>query len=303
MDSLKTLMDNKNYELVVKLTDNTEDYLSLFYRMSALLALGRIEEALGVIDKHKNVLLYKPSLLIKFHIEILCLLGRFDDAFNALTDYKELPYESQETEELLSSMTDYIRQEEKKSYQTQHIDEDDVRKSLFSDNDDEVIFALNAVRKMSLETFLLPILKILRSHKSQFVRSFALLLLVDFKYDKEVDYLHIDKLIKVVPAKLDKPFVVAGYDVKELSFAFQSAFHDPSLEETAMHILSSYLIYIYPETIDLNKEEVVVLFAYLGYKMLHNDSFDFEKECQTRKLDYQKLTLIAEKIESVIQSF
>ena len=36
MDSLKTLMDKKQYDLVIKLTENSNDSIALFYRLSAL---------------------------------------------------------------------------------------------------------------------------------------------------------------------------------------------------------------------------------------------------------------------------
>ena len=45
MDSLKTLMDKKQYDLVLKLTENSQDSLALFYRLSAMLATGKSEEA------------------------------------------------------------------------------------------------------------------------------------------------------------------------------------------------------------------------------------------------------------------
>ena len=46
MDSLKTLFDKKQYDLVLKITETSKDAQSLFYRISALLALGKSEEAL-----------------------------------------------------------------------------------------------------------------------------------------------------------------------------------------------------------------------------------------------------------------
>ena len=79
MDSLKTLMDKKSYDLVIKLTENSSDALSLFYRISALLAVGQIEDALQVILTKRNILKSRLVLLIKFHLEILCLLKRFDE--------------------------------------------------------------------------------------------------------------------------------------------------------------------------------------------------------------------------------
>ena len=116
MDSLKTLMDKKQYDLVIKLTENSQDALALLYRISALLAVGQSEQALIVIKGNRDILQTKLSLLIKFHIEILCLLGRYDEAYDELRYYQELPYESQEVEEILRAMPEYIRKEEKNRF-------------------------------------------------------------------------------------------------------------------------------------------------------------------------------------------
>ena len=176
MDSLKTLMDKKQYDLVIKLTENSRDPIALFYRLSALLSVGQSEEALNVIKYNRLLLQQKLSLLIKFHIEILCLLRRFDEAYSELEYYKELPYESQEVEEILRAMPNYIRKEEKASYgHTPQIDEDELRKHLLSENDEEVLAALDTIKNLPLDHFLLNILKLARSHSRQVVRTFALL--------------------------------------------------------------------------------------------------------------------------------
>ena len=43
MDSLKTLLDQKKYELVLKLTERSESANDLFYRISAFICLGKYE--------------------------------------------------------------------------------------------------------------------------------------------------------------------------------------------------------------------------------------------------------------------
>ena len=81
MDSLKSLMDKRQYDLVIKLTEDSQDMNYLFYRISALLATGKGEEALSVIKKNREILQGDLPLLMKIHIEILCLLNNFDEAY------------------------------------------------------------------------------------------------------------------------------------------------------------------------------------------------------------------------------
>ena len=305
MDSLKTLMDNKSYELVIKLTENSRDPISLFYRISALLAVGQSQNALQVIEINRFILQEKLALLIKFHIEILCLLRRFDDAYNELEYYKNLPYESQEVEEILQAMPKYIRKEEMASASGPHqLDEEDIKKRLLCDNDEEVLAALDDIKASPINNYLIYILKLMRSHSRQVIRSFALLLLVNQKYDKEVDFLHFDKLIKVVPSSLEEPFIIPGYGtIDKLSYALQSEYHDPSIAQNALQLISSYILYIYPQKISFTKDEIVVIFGYLAKKLLLIDNSDLEKVCFEKGLDYQKVLSDMKQIEEALKSF
>ena len=304
MDSLKSLMDKKAYDLVLKLTENSHDAISLFYRLSALLAVGQSEEALKLILTRRLILQQKLALLIKFHIEILCLLRRFDEAYRELDYYKELPYESQEVEEILRAMPSYIRKEEKASFGQRHLDEDELKKMLLSDNDEDVLAALDSIKSLPLDGYLLIILKIMRSHPRQIIRTFALLLLVDKKYDKEVDFLYVSNIMKVVPSSLNDPFIIpdiGGLD--KVSFALQSEYHDPSIAQNALHILSSYILYIYPKQIDFSLDEILIIFGTLAKKLLLTETNDLESLCFSKGLDYLKVRKSIQEIEEDLKNF
>ena len=304
MDSLKSLMDKKQYDLVIKLTENSNDSVALFYRLSALMAVGQSEEALNLIKNKRLILQKRLDILIKVHIEILCLLGHFDEAYSELRYYQELPYESQVVEEILKAMPDYIRKEERNSFRRVEKSEEEIHSLLMSNNDEEVLAALDAIKNAPLSSYLLPILKILRSHPRQVVRSFALLLLVNLKYDNEVDFLDNGNLIKVVPSSLEEPFKIPGYkNLEDFSFALQATYHDPSVVNNAINIISSYLIYIYPHQLSLNKQESLIVFGYLAKRLLHINDNDLEDVCLKYQLDYQKVMQEIEKIDEVLKNF
>ena len=303
MDSLKTLMDQKNYDLVIKLTENSNDAISLFYRLSALLAVGQSEEALNLIKSKRLIMQKRLALLIKFHIEILCLLKRFDEAYEELKYYEELPYESQEIEEVIRSMPVYIRNEEKQAYAAP-IDEDQLRAMLINGNDGEILAALDRIKALPINPFLLNIFKITTTHKRQIIRSIALLVLVYKKYDKEVKFLHHDKIITLIPSEMDDPFIVPGYSsLEEFSFALQSAYHDPSISDNALNVISSYLLYIYPDKLDLSKEESLVVFGYIAKKLLKISIDDLEKLCEEKNLDYLKIKNRMQEVEEDLANF
>lgn len=304
MDSLKTLMDKKQYELVIKITENSEDSLSLFYRLSALLAVSRINDALALIKEKRQVLLTKPAILMKIHIEILCLLGKFDEAYEELNYYKELPYENQQTEELLRYLPKYIREEELKLYKHKEVGQDEIRKKLLSKDDNDVLTALDAVRDQPIENFLLPIFNILKTYPKQMIRAFALLLLVAKKYDKVVSYLYLDKLIEVKPSTLGDPFVVDGVgDINSISQAIQNAYHNPSLSQNAISILSSYLVYTYPNKPKYNLDEFVVIFGSLAVSLLQIKDHDLASMCLERNLDIDKVQKEITEIRELLKDF
>lgn len=304
MDSLKSLMDKKQYELVLKITENSQDSLSLFYRLSALLAVNRINDALALIKDKRSILIAKPAILMKIHIEILCLLGRFDEAYEELNYYKELPYENQQTEELLNYLPKYIREEEKKLFKRQEVGQEEIRKKLLSKNDNDVLTALNAVREYDLNSFLLPILNILKTYPKQMIRSYALLLLTAKSYDKVVPFLSQDKLIEVKPSELKDPFVLEGIgDIEAISQLFQNAYHNPSLVQNAVNILSSYLIYIYPNKVSFNENQLIVVFGYLAQDLLQIKDVDLDKLCAERQLDKEETLKEINKIKDLLQDF
>ncbi len=304
MDSLKTLMDKKQYELVLKITENSQDSLSLFYRLSALLAVNRINDALSLIKEKRQYLISKPGILMKIHIEILCMMAKFDEACEELNYYKELPYENQQTEELLRYLPKYIREEELKFYKRREVGQEEIRKKLLSKNDTDVLTALDAIRGQDLQAFLLPILNILKTYPRQMIRSYALLLLVAKSYDKVVSFLSQGQLIEIKPSELKDPFVLPNIgDIEAISQLFQNAFHNPSLAQNAINILSSYLIYIYPNSINYSADQLIVIFGFLAEDLLKTNDVDLDKMCALRNLNKQETLEEINKIKALLEDF
>ena len=304
MDSLKTLMEKNQYDLVIKLTENSSDSISLFYRLTAFIAVGKNEEALSLIKNKRDVLKNKLNLLVKIHIEILCLLNRFDEAYEELKYYENLPYESQEVEEVLRAMPAYIRNAEKNSYGPRRHNEDDIRVRLLSKNEEDVLAALDEIKSQPIEDYLLNILNIIRSHPRQVVRTFGLLLLVHSNYDKKVKFLHHKDLIEVNPSLLPEPFVVPGLKrMEDVSFAMQKEYRDPTVAQNALQLLASYLLYIYPNQIDLSSEETLLIFGHLSKKLLQIDTSDLEEACFDKGFDFNQIKEKIKQIEEDLNDF
>ena len=298
MDSLKTLLDQKKYELVLKLTETSESANDLFYRISAFIYLGQYENALYVIQDHQKVLETNLVSLINAHINLLCALSRFDQAYTVLDYYANLPYQSQVVEELLQKMPEVIGLEEKKQSTMRFYDDEQLEKYLKSDKLEDVLIGLDTVRNRDIFTFL-PILQdILVNHEKQMIRSYTLMLLVQKEVDRELKMKSLDEIIDVNPKHLNPPFtsVVFNQTVKLID----SDFKDPSLAQNATQILSEYEMYTYPRSIKDAPKDLSAALYIISREYVNSPLEDIKSYCDAMELDYQTITSLADRIRDII---
>lgn len=302
MDSLKSLMDRKDYELVVKITEDTQDINHLFYRISALLALGRGEEALNVIKKNRKILENDLSLLMKVHIEILCLLGKFDEAYEEVKYYEGLPYVSQKVEELLKELPKLVREEEKKAFSSKELTDEQLMERLMSSNADVALPAIDMVRNRDVNKFMPQLEEIMVKFPKQVIRSFALLLLVQKQVDKQVKFNHVGEIITVNPKELEPPFV--GEDFNNFVKEFQKVVKNPSVNDDAIQILSSYILYMYPQKITVNYDVLIESLKTISEEYLQVEQTDtLEERCEQKNLNLEEVKELIYKIKEVLKDF
>ena len=301
MDSLKSLMDKKQYDLVIKLTENSVDITYLFYRISAFLALGKPLESLAVIENNRDILEKDLSILIKIHIEILCLLSRFDEAYKELERYKNLPYVSQQVEELLADLPQYIRDEERKAFSNKEMDDEQVRKLLRSKQLNDAIIALDIIRERDINKYLEDLKWAMVNHQTQSIRSFSLFVLVQKKINGNFKFKHIDKVIDVNPSLLTPPFVGEPFNtiVKRLSVEFK----DPSVSENAIQILSTHIMFIYPEDIPYSEDEIVEALYQISTRYLQSQPEKLADRCFDKGLDVEMVQQLIDEINFSLENF
>ncbi len=302
MDSLKSLMDRKEYDLVLRLTKNADNPNDLFYRISAFLGSGKYQEALDCIKENRPILQKDLLMLMHVHIEILCILGRFDEAFSELEYYKNLPYESQQVEELLKELPNYIRAEEKKKYSFVNLDEDELIKKLKSEDQSDVLMAIDSIRNRDINPYLSSLEKVMMEFPKQSIRSFALLLLVQKQTNHILRFNHMGNIINVNPSQLTPPFV--GEEFNDFVREISSQLKDPSLSETAIQILSSYIIYIYPDVLPADKELLLAALEYISHQYLQSKKApDIDEICLKKGLDKDQLEQLIGQIEKAMDNF
>ena len=246
MDKIDTLLEKGNYELVLKITKNSDDIKYLFYRLAAFVALEKYEDALALINSKKSIMEQDLRLLIKTHIDILCVLERFDEAYDAAKDYAELPYHSQEVEEILKELPHRIRNEEKKVLGKKKLSEEEMRKILLSEQNDERL--LGILQKIDrIEKYLPELENLLVAYPHLSIRVFILLTLVKVKVNGPIKFKNSrDEIQEVCPQVLHEPF--SSTIDREISNRINK-YDDPTVASVAHQIFSSYVLFVYPEYI------------------------------------------------------
>ena len=298
MDSLKTLLDQKKYDLVLKLTEGSTSANHLFYRISAFIYLGKYEEALFVIQDHQPVLEGNLLSLVNAHINLLCVLGRFDQARATLDYYNNLPYQNQAVEEMLRKMPEVIELEEKKQTTLRFYDDEQIETYLKSDKDEDVLIGLDTVRNRDVFTFLPLLQNLLVNHPRQMIRSYTLMLLVQKEVDRELKMKSVDEIIDVNPKHLNPPFTSVVFN--ETIKLIDSEFKDPSLAQSATQLFSEYEMYTYPRSIKEAPKNLCAAFYIISRKYANNPIPDLDGYYDAMELDRDYLNKLVEKIEKIL---
>ena len=303
MDSLKSLIDQKKYDLVIKLTDTSESANDLFYRISAFICLGKYEDALYVIQDHQKVLESNLASLINAHINLLCALNRFDQAYSVLDYYANLPYQSQVVEEVLRKMPQLIEAEEKKQNTAKYYDDDQVATLLKSQNDEEVLMALDIIKSRDIFSFLPEISEILLNHKRETIKSYTLMLLAKKEVDRNLKMNKKGKIIDVNPKYLIPPFTGAIFNEVVRSFDLQ--IKDTTISQTATQLLSQYCIYIYPNVLEKSPKMYALAFYVIANTYANNElTIDEVKDLANREqIDFIELDSLINEIKEVLLDF
>lgn len=301
MDTLKSLMDKHEFELVLKLTEKSEDIDSIFYRISAFVGLGKPTDALMCLQNNRETLQKNLYLLIKINIELLLILGAYDDAYEMLDYYQNLPYESQQVEELLKELPKRIREAEKNQYKDNELKDDDIKARLRANDKVTVMSAIDALSRKDVVPFISDIQYTLLNNQYQSMRSLALMLLVKAKVEKEVSIINKrGDILKVIPSQIKPPFTDDTFN--NLVKRIRTEFKNPSISDNAISILSTYIIDIYPEQLTESEDDIVAAIYLLASNVLQvKDVPSIEEFCSSHNLNVEEVSELYQKLSESVK--
>ncbi len=276
MDSFRTLIEKKQFQLVADLTKACRDAQTATFRIAALVGLGRLEEALDLIAKFRGDFGDDTFTIMKVHLELLLMKNKYDKAYQELNYYKDLPYISQEVEEYLSQAEDMIRTHERNYNKNRKRSKEEIFDILEKGKDNLFLLgALNDIRDYNIGDFTNHlILLIKRSGINSFVSTYALFLLVSSGYQKPISILKNGKKYVVIPKDLEPPYINEKYD--EVLKKIEAVAKDPTVSEVAISLLNELIIILYPDNIfDFDSDLLagaILAIAYDHFQISRDDS-------------------------------
>jgi hypothetical protein len=249
MDSLKTLIEKRQFQLVLDLTANTRGASDIPYRISAYIGLGKLDEALRLIKQYQGKFEDATFNIMKVHLEMLMTLNKYDIAYQELKYYQNLPYISQEVEEFLNGAEGMIRTHERNFQRIKRKSKEEIIEILEKETDSLILLsALTEIRNYNINDFSTHLIKLMaRENINSFVGIYPLFLLVSGGYAQPLSLTKNGKLYTVVPKDLEPPFVNQNYE--KVVALIEEVAKDPSLSEVAVSLFNELIIILYPENI------------------------------------------------------
>ncbi len=294
MDDIKSLFDKKEYKVVADLLKSSKEPSEVLMRITCLTILNEDKEAIKVINTfQKELEKVYPQKLMTIHFELLLKNKMFKEANEAVAHYNELPYISQQVEEMLRDMPQRII-DEQVGHNVQEIDIDDASNILKNEKDNaklaQVLFNLNAYKFEWISEDVVDFLT--RKDVNPNFRVYALIYLVDHAFKHDVNYLGRDGLMVVNPSKIKPPFTSKTfYEATEM--ISKKAMQNVTIRDTALHLINCLVLDLYPNDIDLASPDMlsdaIILIAKDYIKESYNES-------------NEKLIELKNKIRKIIES-
>lgn len=298
------MIDKKQYDLVISLTEGDEDPSHLFYRCSAFLAKGQLKESLDCLLRNREAL-YKlnPALTLKSDFELRFLNKDFDGAYEDLQYFTNQPYVSQEVEEYLRALPSIIRTNERNAQLAITHTPEEIKKILHESQDDyEVLSLLEYIHQTSSVEYDAYLLDILTSKRHPSVKTYALLLLVSQGYAQEVTFNKNGQVYRLVPKELKPPYT--GEPFNSFTRKLAEMARDPSVYQTALKLLNDFILDSYPSEVIHGPEDNVLAVALLKLAQEYlRSSLGIEGYLASTGAEKADVEALAQKIESTLKAY
>ncbi len=267
---LDVLLARKQYEELLKITENKNDFISLVFYFYALLGLKKDKEAITHLNKNIKII-EENDLVVAISLQLEYYRNKNDYAsiYAMHEKYKDYPYHSQVVEELTRELPIIAKEiaegliNEKKIKKNQEKEIIEALKRL--DTSPDFLVGLYSLDVKAIKKYTPYLKEYLVSEKvSKSIKNQILLRLFDADKNLEVKYLDKDKIINL-SAKVNY-FFINSKEFSTLLKDIQNYSHNVTYAEDASLFAFHYFLSIYPyENFDKKKaNQYKAAFIYLA---------------------------------------
>ena len=215
----------------------------LFDEMKELIIKQNDEEFEFFIQNHQELLKEDPVLFISNHVSYYAVSERVNKVLEVINYYKNAPYISMTVEDLLNELKEKVEglQKSQKS-----ISKEEIITSLLSKNEEKIAFALDALSKLNIRTFVKEIQEFLLQEIPYKYKTLALFILIEQKYEDDIKVLKNGLIYTLSPNLLDLPFET--YEYQETKRLIEEEDVDPQVKEYALEIMNVCQIKEFPDS-------------------------------------------------------
>lgn len=247
----------------------TKEEEKLFDQMS-LLSNGDDEEGLlFFIDTHKDLLKADPIKFIGLHVSFYANKEDVNKSLQTVEYYKSAPYISMEVEDFLNELKVELKKinEPKKEY-----GDEEIRKFLFSKNENAIVSALHVLSKKNIRNYLPLVKDFLKSEQLYKYKTLALFVLIEQKVNEEIVLIKDGMEYSINPSLMYLPF--DQFDYLDTKDALEKKDENLEVIQNAIEILNTVQIKNYPDTIlDLDEVDFISdIFIEVSKSFLGNDA-------------------------------
>ncbi len=271
MSKISDLFEKGKFIEVLNMTEKCQNDEEYFFHFLSLLALDKNEDALLYLsDNHQALERFSLVDLINVHLNLLLRMDRHAEAYKALDYYRELPYESQEVEELLKNAEYGIRNHEVAQSKSFTMSNEKVKKYLKSDDFEQFQTAIQYLSRpeIYIGAFEEELQDLLTNGKTQSIRAITLLLMCEKKYEGNFAFNYFGKIIDVDPKALNAKADLSV--VKRFKNKIdKKCKKDVTLIEIAMELFNQFTINYFPYSPEVDDEGFEDPFISIAEKILN----------------------------------
>ena len=274
-------LDEKLFEQMESLSNGTDEDGFLFF-----------------VENNQDLLKKNPITFIGLHVSFYANQEDAVKALQVVEHYKSAPYISMEVEEFLNELKEKLLH---LTEPTKQYNDDDIKKFLFSKNENAIVSALHILSKKNIRSYLPLIKEFLLSNAKYKYKTLALFILIEQKVDEDITFDKDGLEYTINPSSNYLPF--DQFDYLDTKAEIEKRNENTEVIENAIEILNTVQIKNFPDTVlDIDEIELMADIFILISKSYLGETVSIQEIADKYEIQADKVEEIISQINEIFNS-